>query len=193
MSSINEFNEKLINFEKQIKNFILPKFHELPQLELYMDQVIVLISQYFEALAQIKADEKIITSSMINNYVKLKIIPAPIKKRYSKVHLAYLIMVCSLKQNLNISDIQKMIPVNLDESEIERVYNSFIDNHNLAISNATQQLNFYSKQVSDIERINDLAQQVAISSNVFKLFNEMIIDFKFPAKAKKPKENKNEK
>ena len=77
----------------------LPRWNALPDIELYMDQVVAVmekqLSLYQENYAE---DARLITPSIINNYVKLKIIPAPVKKRYSREHLAYLIIICILKQ-----------------------------------------------------------------------------------------------
>ena len=78
----------------------LPGWEALPQLELYMDQVIVLMEQYLSVFSDGK--DKLITPSMINNYVKLGLIPPPVKKKYSREHLARLITICMLKQIMPI-------------------------------------------------------------------------------------------
>ena len=72
---------------EDLQRYHLPRWEELPDIELYMDQVITLIERYLAPLLE-EADEennKIITSAMINNYVKLGIMPKPIKKRYERV------------------------------------------------------------------------------------------------------------
>ena len=79
----------------------IPLWNELPELDLYMDQIIVLMEKYLGS----SQEDKLITPSMINNYVKLGIIPRPTKKKYSKTHIAYLIIICSLKQVMPIADI----------------------------------------------------------------------------------------
>ena len=84
----------------------LPYWDELPEIDLYMDQVIVLMEKYLSWYIEENQETKIITPSMINNYVKLGIIPPPEKKKYSKVHIAYLIIICSLKQVMPIPDIK---------------------------------------------------------------------------------------
>lgn len=95
-------------FRDDIGGFKLPRFHELPDVELYMDQVVSIIDKYFKVLDR-DDDKPIITSSMINNYVKLGIIPPPVRKRYGADHLAYLIMICLLKQVLSMSEITQLI------------------------------------------------------------------------------------
>ena len=95
-------------FRDEIGAFHLPRFHELPDVGLYMDQVVSIIDKYFKVLDR-DDDKPIITPSMVNNYVKLGIIPPPDKKRYGPKHLAYLIMICLLKQVLSMSEITLLI------------------------------------------------------------------------------------
>ena len=157
----------------------LPTWDELPEFELYMDQVIVLLGQYLKIYALDANDDKFITASMINNYVKLKIIPAPVKKRYSKVHLAYLIMVCILKQTLAISTISKIIPPDLEEKELKSIYTSFVKNQTKSFNYVTEQINAVAEPIlsnpeANQDRMNDLVLQVAISSNIFKLITGWI-------------------
>lgn len=84
----------------------LPAWDELPDFELYMDQVLSLTGRYLEGMPNLE-DSKL-TASMINNYVKMKIIPAPQGKRYSRRHVAYLLLLCILKPVLPIAAIQKL-------------------------------------------------------------------------------------
>ena len=84
------------------------KLDEVPEIDLYMDQVI----QLFESkLSNQKRndDEKILTKTMINNYTKNNLLPPPVKKKYSRDHLYILAFIYYLKNLLSISDIQKLI------------------------------------------------------------------------------------
>ena len=155
----------------------LPMWNELPDLELYMDQVISFISKYFDA----PSSEKIITPSMVNNYVKLGTIPAPVRKKYSKEHLAYLFMVCTLKQTLDMATIQKIIPVGLDARQIEYIYNSFVKNQSKAYGYVTENvlnvaLPIFENEGENQDRLNDLLLQVASAANIFKLLTEKLTD-----------------
>ena len=85
-------------FERQKYECRLPRWDELPDIELYMDQVITLMGKYFGWLSP--QDESVLTSSMINNYVKIGIIPAPIKKKYSRTHLFRLIIILKREQKM---------------------------------------------------------------------------------------------
>ena len=92
-----------------------------------MDQVIVLLTRYLDYLLYDASTDTVITASTINNYVRMKIMPPPVKKRYSRLHLAYLIIICIMKQSLNIAYVQKMIPIGIDEEEVKRIYNDFVN------------------------------------------------------------------
>ena len=115
---IATFNE----FEETFKEYSLPKWNELPDIDLYMDQVITIISKYLGIYYETIGEEKIITPSMINNYVKLGTVPAPVKKKYSKVHLAYLLILCTLKQTLDMATIQRLIPINIYQIRFIRYF-----------------------------------------------------------------------
>ena len=154
----------------------LPIWNELPDIELYMDQVISIISKYISAYGEA---EKIITPSMISNYVRLGTIPAPIRKKYSRVHLAYLFMVCTLKQTLDMATIQKIIPVGLDEAAVEYIYNSFVKNQDKAYGYITENvlnvaIPIFENEGGNQDRLNDLLLQVSSAANIFKLLTEKL-------------------
>jgi hypothetical protein len=104
---------KLRRWEKYLDDYRLPAWEEIPDIGLYMEQVVTVLKQYLDYLPPELKDEQFITASTINNYVRTKVMPMPVKKKYYRTHLAYLIMICSLKQGLNISMIQKLIPGDL--------------------------------------------------------------------------------
>jgi hypothetical protein len=46
----------------------------------------------------------------VNNYVKQRLLPPPVNKKYSRKHLALLIMICTFKQSLSMAAVSKMLP-----------------------------------------------------------------------------------
>ena len=117
---------KLQRWDKFITDYHLPDWDSIPDFGLYMDQVIVLLEQYLSFIpAPVGGKERFVTSSTINNYVRLKIMPAPVKRKYHRVHIAYLIMILTMKQSLSISDVQKVIPPNSSEEEVRAVYENY--------------------------------------------------------------------
>ena len=111
---------KLRRWEKYLDEYRLPAWEELPDIGLYMDQVVTLLTQYLDYMPPEMKEEQIITPAAINNYVRKKIMPEPVKKKYYRRHIAYLIMVCTLKQCLSIPTLQAIIPAGLDEEELIR-------------------------------------------------------------------------
>ena len=117
--------EEMQEWAEIMTTHTLPAWDELPDLELYMDQVVSLVSNYLSHLGRMLGEEKPITPAMINNYVKMGLMRAPVKKRYTRAHLASLIMICILKRSLNMSAIQKLIPGDMSDDEIRERYEAF--------------------------------------------------------------------
>ena len=84
---------------QDILNMALPQWELLPDIGLYMDQVITLMDRTFSP-ALPKGE---MTKSMVNNYVKVGMIPRPVGKKYDREHLALLMMICVFKQALSNS------------------------------------------------------------------------------------------
>lgn len=122
---------RLAQWLDSLAQFDLPDWDSLPQLDLYMDQVILLLKRYLSPLDS-GGDERSITASIINNYVRMKVIPPPVKKKYSRVHLAYLVIICTLKQSLSISCIQRMLPEEHSEEAARRLYTAFVGQYRRA-------------------------------------------------------------
>lgn len=111
---------------KAILEFHCPRFDELPDLDIYMDQVLQLLSRYFTLLSD-PNEEKIMTKAMINNYVKHGIVQPPIKKKYTREHMVYLIVICFLKTVYSMNEIALLIQFQIKAYPIARAYNYFCD------------------------------------------------------------------
>lgn len=108
-----------------VTKFHIPRWNELPNIDLYMDQVL----NYIESSLKdyIKSDEKFLTKTMINNYVKHGILQPPINKKYNKLHIAELFAICILKQVYSISEIKELLALALKTNSAENSYNKFCD------------------------------------------------------------------
>ena len=180
-------NYELSNLTKQVSKINdnlpqckLPVWDELPILDLYMDQVIILIKKYISVFSLTDADKISITPSMINNYVKLKIMPAPVKKKYSKTHIAYLIIICTLKQTMSMAEIQKIIPVGLQENEVKNTYNSYVLNQLKTFEYVRKELASVVKSAEEDAKTNpqsvsDLIMQIAIKTSLTKIINDKLL------------------
>lgn len=122
--------ERLQLWMNEMQTYRLPRWDELPDIELYMDQVITLIERYLYPLVEHSEDEKnkVITSAMINNYVKLGIMPKPYKKRYERIHLAHMIVITVLKQVILIPEVKQGIYLQtIISGDISAAYDLFCD------------------------------------------------------------------
>lgn len=105
MSFSNEsFIREIINNIKNI-DYIRPE--EIPNIDLYMDQVTTFMDEHLERSKRYPED-KLLTKTMINNYTKNNLLPSPNKKKYSKEHMLLLLFIYYFKNILSISDIQSI-------------------------------------------------------------------------------------
>lgn len=113
--------------DNNTSDFHIPRWEELPNIDLYLDQVVTLLEDYLKNLisSKDKKEDKVITKTMINNYVKHGILKSPTNKKYNKSHIARLIVICILKQVYSINDINALIKLALETSGIEISYNKF--------------------------------------------------------------------
>lgn len=111
----------------------LPRWEELPDFELYLDQVLSLLDKYLSPFIPCE-EPHIVTASMINNYVKLQILPAPVKKKYQRSHLAQLIAIGMLKQTLPLPVVRKL----LGQKPPADWYNRFCELLEQAFSNVAE-------------------------------------------------------
>lgn len=81
---------------------------EVPNIDLYMDQVTTFMEEHLKSGKRYEQD-KILTKTMINNYTKNRLLPAPERKKYSKDHMLLLIFIYYFKSYLSISDIQTIL------------------------------------------------------------------------------------
>lgn len=172
-----KYNGKWVNYMQKkelMDNFKLynrvtmPDWNSLPDIELYMDQVIFLLNQYLKDILPVP-----VTQSMINNYVKQKAIPAPVKKRYSKLHLAYLIIFCTLKQTLSIATIKKLFPSDISFEEMKEIYSRFLNNKTESSKYSKKLMSEISNSLDDT---SDIVVQISNISNVFKLTVDKIME-----------------
>jgi len=121
---------------------------DVPNIELYMDQITTFMDNQLEASKRYP-DDKILTKTMINNYTKNKLIPPPVKKKYSKEHILLLIFIYYFKNILSINDIQNLLgPIT------DRFFNSsndfkLEDIYNEVFSLGEEQVNVLKQDIRD--------------------------------------------
>ena len=148
----------------EIENFHLPRWDELPNIDLYIDQLVTLLEQYLSNYIknENEKEDKLVTKTMINNYVKNGVIKAPINKKYNKQHMATLFVVFILKQVYIINDIKKLIRFALETSPIEQAYDRFCSELEKAIRIVFAEKHYIKS--------NKLTQEQYILRNVVQSF-----------------------
>ena len=104
----NEVKEFLAALQKKLVSIDYIKTEDIPNIGLYMDQVTTFMDEQLEACKRYE-DDKILTKTMINNYAKNNLLPAPEKKKYSKEHVLTLLFIYYFKNLLSINDIQSLL------------------------------------------------------------------------------------
>lgn len=164
---------ELTAWAEQIKQTKLPRWEELPELELYMDQVITLVDRYLAPLLVAKK-EYLLSSAMVNNYVKHKLIPAPVKKRYNRNHLAYLIAITLLKQVLAIPDIKELIELQLEKEAPQAVYNYFCLRQEEALTHIADLV--LGRKVEVVLQTENDFRHLALDSATWSFANQTLVE-----------------
>ena len=81
-----KYNREILDLIRSIQNIDFIKPEDIPNIDLYMDQVTTFMDEHLASSKRFD-DDKILTKTMINNYTKNKLIPPPQKKKYSKEHI----------------------------------------------------------------------------------------------------------
>ena len=151
-----------------LANVHLPRWNELPDMDLYKDQVVSLILRYLSAFSEEGMD--IITPSMINNYVKWKVVPAPSRrKQYGRPQLAGLIIVSLLKQVVSIADIKAGMESQQALSGDEKAYDSFCDSFEQCASFAASKMKLADSRANLRVNADSRMTMSACLSCVFRL------------------------
>ena len=176
MKEIEELKERLLTERPT-------QWESLPDLALYMDQVIGYMSRQ---LICWDGEDKL-TSAMVNNYIKDGHLPRAEGKRYSKTHLAYLTQICALKQVLPVKD-AGLLADRGGEENIQARYGEFIEALGEAMKDTAQRL----PDDCTREELADLALELALHSYADKLACQRIIQLLRPEEPKTGKKSKKE-
>ena len=111
--------------------FSYPKWEEIPNIDLYLDQVLLYVNQVCEPISS--ESDKGLTASMVNNYVKHGYLTKPEKKKYQRQQIARLIAITTLKSVFSIQEIAQTLNTLQTETNSEQLYNAFVDYMNEGI------------------------------------------------------------
>ncbi|MDO5708016.1 MAG: DUF1836 domain-containing protein [Andreesenia angusta] len=116
--------DERLSLIKDLNRVKLPRWDEFPEFGIYRDQLISIVNSSIDNVLYIE-ENTLLTKSMLNNYVKWKMIPKPIKKKYYKNHIAFCIVISCFKPILTIANINKGIKLQTRIESEENAYNRF--------------------------------------------------------------------
>jgi hypothetical protein len=168
MEELELLNEKLEQLKDRLAAQRPVSWAEFPDIGLYKDQV---VSYMHRQLINFEENEQI-TSAMVNNYIKDKLLPRADGKKYSREHLAGLTEICLLKQVLSVRDTGLLMSQELNGADWESFYTKF----RLILDEALTRL---AEQVDtnwELKALSDMALRFAIDSYCNKLVGERLLD-----------------
>lgn len=163
-----------------------PLWEEMPDLDLYMDQVITYLKRRL-ALFQAPEEPSLVTPSIINNYVKGGIAPRPVNKKYARPQLAALTIACILKRVLPMQSVKKIVAI--PDADIARArYDRFFGELGEMLAAAASELEAIAPGGSTPEQAEDLALRYAMRACVECLVADRLLCVSKPDPAPKPRE-----
>ena len=111
--------------------FSYPKWEDIPNIDLYLDQVLLYVNQVCAPISPDK--EKGLTASMVNNYVKHGYLTKPDKKKYQRKQIARLIAITTLKSVFSIQEIAQTLNTLHTYANSDQLYDAFVDYMNHGI------------------------------------------------------------
>ena len=105
-----------------VKDFRLPRYHEIPNVGLYLEQTSKYIAECLEPVL-----DTALTSSMISNYVKKGLISSPVKKQYDREQIAHLMFIALAKSVVSLDNLCLFIRLQKRTYPAERAYNYLCD------------------------------------------------------------------
>lgn len=147
--------------ERSLEDFRLPRWQQLPPMPLYLEQVLALLEEWLGPYLG-NEDGKILTKTMINNYVKLHFIEAPVRRKYDRLTVASLFVIAVLKPVYTIEEIGYLIRLSAGYSDLETAYDGFCDYVEAAVSHA-----FHRTTMEKEENPDDPRQLLWNACNAF--------------------------
>ena len=197
----------LLEYLEKTEDFTLPSYKELPGVDLYMEQVLKYVNG---AIEPVTGKDNSLTSFMVNNYVKSRMISEPNKKKYSKEQIGSLIAITLMKPSLSMADMATLLEfeprVSEDKNKLYSFWGDLEESLLHSISLETKAKVEKIKKIhdkygkSDPERMDEialdqlayLALKLSIVAQANKLLSETIIESIRSSKEDEEKEEKPE-
>jgi len=169
-----ELKYELLNkLLKEVTTFNDIALSDIPDMDLYMDQVTTLFEKKLYPLKRDEQD-KIMTKTMINNYAKAKIFPPVKSKKYNKEQIILLELIYNLKQNLTLTDIDSVFkPIIEDGKKEEKALASIENLYDNFLKLKKDQLQAFQSHFNQLK--NDINEKSKEMEGENKELNELIL------------------
>ena len=168
---------------------------EIPDLEIYMDQLTTYLDKRLNFYSR-EGDAPFVTKSMVNNYSKAGLLPPPLAKRYNRIHVMTLALVCQLKRLFTIQDLGKLLAPVTGEEGTGRLYRLFLEAQGEAFAKtpelAEQLLSALEDEEDPARAKAALVTQLAVRAQRDLLLAEKLLDT-IPREEEDPKTKKKKK
>ena len=161
----------------EMGDFHLPRYHEIPDVGLYLEQTTKYISDTLASLS-----DATVTGSMISNYVKRGLISNPVKKQYSRDQIAYLIYIAVVKNVLSMDEIRLTVGVQQSAYTPQVAYEYFCDELENMLSFV-----FGRKETPDVIGVESTGEKVMLRSTIITVAHKIYLDKLFAAIQKEKK------
>ncbi len=149
-----------------VREFRLPRYQEIPEVGLYLEQVAGYISEQLMPLGNIT-----LTGSMISNYVKKGLLSNPVKKQYSRNQIAYLFFIAVAKAVLSMEDIRLLFEMQKKTYQEQIAYDYFCSEFENVI-----QYVFGIKESLDVVGVDDTDEKLMLRNTIMTVAHKLYLD-----------------
>lgn len=149
-----------------VRDFHLPRYREIPDVGLYLEQTVKYIDNYLAPLGDIS-----LTGSMISNYVKKKLVTNPVKKQYSQEQIAYIIFIAVSKAAVSLDNLAMLIDMQKQTYAQDIAYDYFCDE----LENMIQYV-FGLKAAPDSVGFDDTDEKVLLRQIIVTAAHKIYLD-----------------
>lgn len=159
----------------ELENINLPSWDSLPNDGIYKEELLRYLNEILSPLHVV--EKNLISSSMVNNYVKLGYIDKPEKKKYYRSSIAQLVVISIFKQVISIEDLAKGIDIEMSTFGLKDVYENFENIFNQARKSilTSEKVTKVNISFDYIDHHDKVLSYLAISLFT-KLYTQLVID-----------------
>lgn len=154
-----------------VSGFRLPRYHEIPDVGLYLEQTTKYITDCLASLTDAG-----ITGSMISNYVKRGLLDNPVKKQYSRDQIAYLIYIAVVKNVLSMDDIRLTVSIQKRTYPPQVAYDYFCSEFENVL-----EFIFGEKESLEVVGVENTDEKIMLRNTIITVAHKIYLDKLFAA------------